>query len=78
MPGGMNGRQLADEVAKLYSPLKVLFTSGYTENAFIHNGRLEAGVLLLSKPYAKSELARMIRKALDDSRIGMIPALKTA
>ena len=45
--------------------LKVLFTSGYTENAIIHHGRLDPGVLLLAKPYRKSDLARMIRTALD-------------
>jgi CheY-like chemotaxis protein len=64
MPGKMNGRQLADEMAKRRSPLKVLFTSGYTENAIIHHGRLDPGVLLLAKPYRKSELARMLRNAL--------------
>ncbi|MFN5409727.1 hypothetical protein, partial [Bradyrhizobium sp.] len=45
--------------------LKTLFTSGYTENAIVHHGRLDAGVLLLAKPYRKPELARMIRIALD-------------
>ena len=65
MPGKMNGRQLAEELAKRRSPLKVLFTSGYTENAIIHHGRLDPGVLLLAKPYRKSELARMLRRALD-------------
>jgi CheY-like chemotaxis protein len=64
MPGGMNGEQLAGKAAKLYPSLKVLFTSGYTENAFTHNGKLEPGVLLLSKPYAHTDLARMVRKAL--------------
>ena len=64
MPGKMNGRQLAEEMAKRRSPLKVLFTSGYTENAIIHHGRLDPGVLLLAKPYRKSELARMLRNAL--------------
>jgi hypothetical protein len=46
--------------------LKVLFTSGYTENAIIHHGRLDTGVLLLAKPYRKSDLAVMIRTALAD------------
>ena len=64
MPGTMNGRQLANEVAKAKPGLKVLFTSGYTENAIIHHGRLDSGVLLLAKPYRKSDLAAMIRKAL--------------
>lgn len=64
MPGKMNGRQLADEILKTHPGLRVVYTSGYTENAIIHHGRLDAGVLLLAKPYRKSDLARMIRKAL--------------
>ena len=44
----------------------MLFTSGYTDNAIIHHRRLDDGVLLLSKPYRKSELARMVRFALGD------------
>ena len=65
MPG-FNGRQLADAIAKVKPGLKVLFTSGYTENAIIHHGRLDEGVLLLAKPYRKSDMAMMIRKALGD------------
>jgi PAS domain S-box-containing protein len=64
MPGGLNGRQLADELQKIKPGLKVLFTSGYTENAIIHHGRLDTGVMLLAKPYRKSEMAAMIRTAL--------------
>jgi PAS domain S-box-containing protein len=64
MPGGINGRQLADEVKKRRPATKVLFTSGYTENAIIHHGRLDPGVTLLPKPYRKRDLARMIREAL--------------
>jgi CheY-like chemotaxis protein len=64
MPGGMNGRQLVDEALKRRPQLKALFTSGYTENAILHHGRLDAGVLLLAKPYRKPELARMLRVAL--------------
>ena len=65
MPGTMNGRQLADRLLEDRPDLKVLFTSGYTENAIIHHGRLDSGVLLLVKPYRKSDMARMIRRALD-------------
>ncbi len=64
MPGAMNGRQLANELQRRKPELKVLFTSGYTENAIIHHGRLDTGVLLLAKPYRKSDMAAMIRKAL--------------
>jgi PAS domain S-box-containing protein len=60
MPGRMNGRQLAAEMAKRHSPLKVLFTSGYSENA-----AADSDFLLLAKPYRKPELAYMIRLALD-------------
>ncbi len=65
MPGSMNGRQLVDAALARRPALKTLFTSGYTENAIVHHGRLDTGVLLLAKPYRKSELARMIRLALD-------------
>jgi CheY-like chemotaxis protein len=65
MPGTMNGRQLVDEALKRRPSLQTLFTSGYTENAILHHGRLDEGVLLLAKPYRKPELARMIRVALN-------------
>jgi signal transduction histidine kinase len=64
MPGSMNGRQLADAALQRRPSLKVLFTSGYSNDAIIHGGHLDAGVLLLAKPYRKSDLARMIRAAL--------------
>jgi len=66
MPGGMNGRQLVEEALRRRPNLKTLYTSGYTENAIVHHGRLDSGVLLLVKPYRKAELARMIRLALAD------------
>jgi PAS domain S-box-containing protein len=69
MPGGMNGRQLAAEMAKRRARLRVLFTSGYTENAIVHHGRLDSGVLLLAKPYRKPDLARMLRIALTSAGI---------
>jgi PAS domain S-box-containing protein len=65
MPGAMNGRQLADEAVKRRPTLKVLFTSGYTEDALVHHGRLDPGLLLLAKPYRRTDLARMVRRALD-------------
>jgi len=64
MPGAMNGRQLAEEALKRRPALRVLFTSGHTENAIFHHGRLDSGVLLLAKPYRECDLARMIRAAL--------------
>jgi signal transduction histidine kinase/ActR/RegA family two-component response regulator len=65
MPGGLSGRELADAVQQLRPGLPVLFTSGYTENAIVHHGRLDPGVLLLSKPYRHQDLARAVRSALD-------------
>jgi signal transduction histidine kinase/CheY-like chemotaxis protein len=64
MPGSMNGRQLAEKALQCRAALKVLFTSGYSNEAIIHHGHLDAGVLLLAKPYRTSDLARMIRAAL--------------
>ena len=64
MPGSMNGRQLADRALQRRASLKILFTSGYSNETIIHHGHLDAGVLLLAKPYRKSDLARMIRAAL--------------
>ena len=64
MPGGMNGRQLAEEVKKLRPGIKVLYTSGYTDSAIMHRGQADEGVLLLSKPYRKAQLAQMVRRAL--------------
>jgi hypothetical protein len=64
LPGGMNGRQLALGALKRRPGLKILYTSGYTENAIVHHGRLDVGVLLLPKPYLSFDLARMIRTAL--------------
>jgi CheY-like chemotaxis protein len=66
MPGGLNGRQLADELQKIKPGLKVLFTSGYTDNAIVHGDRLDAGTNLLSKPYTSEALARKIRHVLAD------------
>ena len=65
MPGGMNGRQLAEAALRLRPGLRVLYTSGYTENAIIHHGRLDPGVHLLSKPYRRQEMAAKVRKALE-------------
>ncbi len=67
IPGGMSGRELADEVAKRRPGVKVLYTSGYTDNAIVHHGKLDEGVMLLTKPYRRNQLAEMIRKALGGS-----------
>ena len=64
MPGAMNGRDLATEAEKRRPGLRVLFTSGYTENAIDQDGKLEQGILFLGKPYSRAQLARMLRVAL--------------
>jgi PAS domain S-box-containing protein len=67
MPGAMNGRQLAEQVVECRPSIKVLYTSGYSEDAVVHHGRLDPDVLLLPKPYRRTDLDRMIRLALDGS-----------
>jgi CheY-like chemotaxis protein len=67
LPGGMNGRQLADAALKTRPNLKVLFTTGYTRNAIVHNGQLDPGIQLLGKPFTYSDLAAKIRTVLDEN-----------
>ncbi|WP_315774616.1 MULTISPECIES: CHASE3 domain-containing protein [unclassified Bradyrhizobium] len=64
MPGGVNGKELAEEALRQRPGTKVLYTSGYTDNAMVEHGRLDQAALLLTKPYRKSELAKMVRLAL--------------
>jgi CheY-like chemotaxis protein len=64
MPGGMNGRELAEAVLKRRGGVKVLYTSGYTDSAIVHEGHLDPGVALLKKPYRKSDLAQKVREVL--------------
>ena len=64
MPGTLNGRALAAKAMAIAPGLRVVFTSGYTENAIIHNGRLDEGITLLSKPYRLAQLADTMRAAL--------------
>jgi CheY-like chemotaxis protein len=66
MPGGLTGRELAERVLPLRPDMKVLFTTGYTENSIVHQGKLDNGVHLLSKPYRKRDLARRVRMILDE------------
>jgi signal transduction histidine kinase/ActR/RegA family two-component response regulator len=60
----MNGRALADEIAKRWPGLKVVFTTGYTRDAIVHNGILDPGVQLISKPFKLDELAAKINATL--------------
>jgi signal transduction histidine kinase/ActR/RegA family two-component response regulator len=61
----INGRKLADDARKLRPHLKVLYMTGFTRNAIVHNGVLDVGVLLLAKPFTLDELAQKIREALN-------------
>ena len=65
LPGGINGRELAERIRKLFPGVKMIFTSGYTENAVVHQGRLDDGVELLAKPYRRETLAQRVREVLD-------------
>jgi CheY-like chemotaxis protein len=67
MPGGMTGPALAEEARKLRPGIKVLFMSGYAENALTHQGRVDAGVHLLNKPFRRHELAAKVREVLDSA-----------
>ncbi|MBV9563721.1 MAG: response regulator, partial [Bradyrhizobium sp.] len=61
---GVNGPALADEILRLRPGIKVLYTSGYTKDAMVTQGRVEPGVELIPKPYRKTELAHKIRAVL--------------
>jgi PAS domain S-box-containing protein len=62
----MSGRAMADILRQLKPDLKVLFTTGYTRNAIVHNGVLDAGTQLLSKPFSVEALAEKVRSILDE------------
>ncbi|WP_322102214.1 PAS domain S-box protein [Paraburkholderia sp. J41] len=64
MPGPMRSTELANLAVRMLPGLRVLFTSGYTQNAIVHGGRLDPGVHLLSKPYSREQLATKVRRLL--------------
>ena len=63
-PAGMNGRQVADAARAARPDLKVLFITGYAENALVGNGQLEPGMQVMTKPFDVDALARRIRDLL--------------
>jgi len=65
---GLNGRQLAEKARQIRPGLPVLFTTGYARNAIVHQGRLDEGVELLTKPYTRERMAARIREILDASK----------
>jgi len=62
---GMNGAQLVAAARELRPDIKVLFTTGYARNAIVHQGRLDPGVELITKPFTRAQLASRIRDVLD-------------
>ncbi len=66
LPGGMNGRQMADAARRTRPGLKVLFITGYAENAAIGSGHLEPGMHVLSKPFAMDRLAARIKTIITE------------
>jgi len=67
MPGGMTGRQLAEAARTRRPVLNAIFTSGYTENSIVHQGKLDRGVTFLAKPFRRQDLAVKIRETLDEA-----------
>jgi CheY-like chemotaxis protein len=65
LPGGTDGVELAKQVRVKYPEMRMLFTTGYTENAEIHSSRRETGIRLLEKPFTRGRLAHMVHGALD-------------
>ena len=78
MPGTISTRELARRAQDLHPGIKILYTSGYTQNAIVHNGRLDDDAFLLSKPYRKDELARKLRSVFAGTARGPLVAAPPA
>ena len=61
----MGGRQVAEHIGRMRTGIKVLFMSGHTENAIVHQGVLETGTEFLPKPFTPTGLARKVREVLE-------------
>ena len=72
MPGAISTREFTRRAQEMQPGLKVLYTSGYTQNAIVHNGKLDDDAFLLSKPYRKDELARKLRSVFAGTARGAI------
>ena len=66
LPNGMNGRQVADAGRALQPDMKVLFVTGYAENAVVGNGHLDPGMQIMTKPFAIEDMGNKIREMLDE------------
>jgi PAS domain S-box-containing protein len=78
MPGTLRSPELARKARERLPQIAVLFTSGYTENAIVHGGRLDAGVELLGKPYTREQLARKVRQVLGNGGQPRVAKLRAA
>jgi len=65
LPGGMNGRQVADTARQEHPELKVLFITGFAESAVVSNGNLPAGMAVITKPFALTALSQKIRDLIE-------------
>jgi CheY-like chemotaxis protein len=72
LPGGLNGRQVADAAVALRPGLKVLFITGFAENAVLSHGHLDAGMHVLTKPFALDVLARRIKSLISETNSGSL------
>jgi CheY-like chemotaxis protein len=70
LPGGLNGRQVADAARALRPDINVLFITGYAENAVLNHGHIERGMEVLTKPFAVSDLVSRVDRLLGDGRRG--------
>jgi CheY-like chemotaxis protein len=76
MPGPVRSIEVARQAKEMFPNIEVLFTSGYTQNAIVHGGRLDPGVELISKPYRRDELARKIRQLFAARKDKAQPAIE--
>lgn len=72
LPGGMNGVQIAEQAKRIQPDIKVLFTTGYAENAVARNGKLDPGITLVNKPYRRTELLEKVRAMLDSTDLSTL------
>ena len=77
MPGAISTREFTRRAQEMHPGIRILYTSGYTQNAIVHNGKLDDDALLLSKPYRKDELARKLRSVFAGTARGAISPPKS-